>query len=199
MAIQSCLLKVCVFFLYKFSVWECDVIFSPDLLQAVCILTTNAMKSVMHCHHLLMSLCAWSCKSPSGGICSSALVPTVPLECWLSSDIAVMGCTCGLCEWTTEVTTVTSFSVCVVTWGNTKILRGKMLTDKVPMDMDGWCAMWWHFHHNVWFPCLSFHARFSLLQSPKCVPTIGNNFYLDAFHHCQTENSALTFISVLCV
>jgi len=32
-----------------------------------------------------------------------------------------------------------------------KYIRGRMLTDRVPMEMDGWCAMWWHFYDKEWF------------------------------------------------
>jgi len=56
----------------------------------------------------------------------------------LSSDIVIVGCTCGLCERTVEVTTVTSFSVFVLLLEATQnILRGKLLTDRLPMEMDG--------------------------------------------------------------
>lgn len=53
-----------------------------------------------------------------------------------------------------------------------------MLSDRVPMKMDGWCAMWWHFYHNVRFPSLSFYAPFH-----PTAKSIGTNFDLDGVCH----------------
>ena len=57
-----------------------------------------------------------------------------------------------------------------------------MLTDREPMEMDGWCAMCGIFIIMCGF-CPSFHALFPLLQSPKIVSTMGTNFDLDGVHH----------------